>query len=251
MNSIVLIRFKSILHCLVPGLLVIALVCISTNVLAQGIVAPAKPVDAAKKKKEDRRFRGMVALGFNAAQIDGDRMAGYYTFGVNAGVGSFAMITKKLSISAEIGYSMKGGKSTLANSKISTRNIVLDYVEIPIMFNYHDPRIAIFGGGFTIGGLVRNKQTIYDSFGNQTNTLTYKDSQNNDRSIQIDDAYLNLYRKYELGATAHVTFLIKNIIGIQCKFQYSIIPIAKVPDGNLKNGAQRNNVLTLRAMYLF
>jgi len=39
---------------------------------------------------------------------------------------------------------------------------------------------------------------------------------------------------------------------VQARFNYSITPIAhNLPDGNLRNGNQWNNVLSLRLMYIF
>lgn len=232
-------------------ILFIFLLCISFVTIAQD-TKPAEPNTAAVTKKKERRFRGMIIAGFNACQVDGDRMAGYYKFGFNGGVGAFAMISKRFSISAELLYSMKGGKNTITSSKYSTRNITLDYAEAPIMFNYHDRKVAIFGAGFSMGGLVRNKQVVYNEFGTQQQYVNIKDATGNMVQVDLNDEYFRHYRKYEFAVVAHATFLIKNIVAIQARFQYSMIPIAtNLPDGNLKNGNQWNNVLSLRAMYLF
>jgi hypothetical protein len=206
-------------------------------------------------KFNKRIFRGMVIAGFNATQVDGDRLAGYYNFGFNGGVGAFIMLEKKrkVSISAELLYSMKGAKSTITTSKVDSRTIALDYAEIPIMVNFHDKQVAIFGAGFAVGGLVRNVQKAYDGFGNSAN-LSYKDANGVTQSIDITpgSAYYSFYRKYELGVVAHATFLIKKVIGVQARFNYSMLPIAhNLPDGNLRNGNQWNNALSLRLMYIF
>jgi hypothetical protein len=202
-------------------------------------------------KFEKRRFRGMVIAGFNMSQVDGDRMGGYYKFGFNGGVGAFAMIKKKFSISMELLYNMKGAKSQLSNAKYSSRNITLDYADIPIMFNFHDKHIAIFGGGFSIGGLIRKKQVIYDDNGYEQPNLKYKVN-GQDRFVTIE-SYMNNYRGFDFQFVGHATFLIKRKIGIQARFGYSILGLGKVrfPDGNLRDGQQRNNVLSLRMFYMF
>lgn len=104
---------------------------------------------SAEDKFAKRRFIGMVIAGFNMTQVDGDRMAGYYNFGFNGGVGAFAKIGKRFSISMELLYNMKGAKSQLNYAKINARYITLDYADIPVMFNFHDKQIAIFGAGFS------------------------------------------------------------------------------------------------------
>lgn len=197
--------------------------------------------------KEKRRFKGMVIAGFNVAQVDGDRMGGYYKFGFNGGVGAFAMIKKKFSISAELLYNMKGARSQLSTSRVSSRIIQLDYAEAPIMFNYHDKKLAIFGLGFSFGGLIRQKQLTFDAFGNETGQLKLPNG-----SFISNENYVAGYKKYDFQFIGHVTFIIKKIIGIQGRFGYSIAPIGVgMADGNLKNSKQWNNVLSLRTMYIF
>ncbi len=214
---------------------------------AQTTTTPAKPLSKKEEAKDTRRFKGMVIGGFNVSQVDGDRMGGYYKFGFNGGVGAFAMIKKNFSISAELLYSMKGAKSSLSNAKISSRVIQLDYAEAPIMFNYHDKKLAIFGAGFSFGGLVRRKQSTFNDFGNETGQLKLPNG-----AYVSNDKYVAQYKRYDIQFVGHVTFLIKKFIGIQARFGYSIAPIAVgMPDGNLKNSKQWNNVLSLRAMYIF
>lgn len=213
-----------------------------------------KKKDALQQEEDklyQRRFRGMVVAGFSMSQIDGDRMAGYYKFGFNGGVGAYAMIKKRFSISMELLYSMRGAKSQLNNAKVSSRTISLDYLDVPIMFNYHDRKIAIFGAGFQVGALVRRKQTVYDSQGMQLSTLTYSVG-GNERTVAIDEYNAN-YRALDLQVVGHATFLIKKRIGIQGRFGYSILGMGKqkFDDGNLANKQQRSNVLSLRVFYMF
>ena len=207
----------------------------------------SKPSANEDDTKDNSRFKGMVIAGFNVSQVDGDRMGGYYKFGFNGGVGAFAMIKKKFSISAELLYSMKGARSQLSTSKVSSRVIQLDYAEAPIMFNFHDKKIAIFGLGFSFGGLIRKKQATYDIFGYDTGQLKLPNG-----SYISNDNYVAGYKKYDFQFIGHVTFIIKKVIGIQGRFGYSMAPIGiGMGDGNLKNSKQWNNVLSLRTMYIF
>jgi hypothetical protein len=119
------------------------------------------------------------------------------------------------------------------------------------MFNFHDKHIAIFGGGFSIGGLIRKKQVIYDDNGYEQPNLKYKVN-GSDRQFPIE-TYMNNYRGFDFQFVGHATFLIKRKIGIQARFGYSILGLGKgrFIDGNLSSGQQRNNVLSLRMFYMF
>ena len=209
-----------------------------------------KESTSADEKFANRRFRGMIIAGFNMSQVDGDRMAGYYKFGFNGGIGAFAMIKKKFSISMELLYNMKGAKSQLNNAKVNSRTITLDYADIPIMFNFHDKNIAIFGAGFSVGGLIRKKQDVYDGSGNKQFDLKYTVS-GQDKYVNIE-SYMANYRGIDFQLVGHATFVVKKRIGIQARFGYSLLGLGKVPfiDGNLRSGQQRNNVLSLRLFYM-
>lgn len=231
-------------------LLLVVVFALPLSICAQIQNVPPKASESKEDKASKRRFRGMIIAGFNLSQIDGDRMAGYYKFGFNGGVGTFAMISKKFSISMELLYNMKGAKSQLNSAKLNSRNISLDYLDIPLMFNFHDKNIAIFGGGFSIGGLIRQRQDIYDAQGNKQLDLNYKIN-GQDYFVTLD-SYNKNYRAFDFQFVAHATFLIKKVIGVQARVGYSILGLGKTrfPDGNLSTGQQRSNVLSLRLFYL-
>lgn len=192
-------------------------------------------------KDGNKLFRGYVVAGMNFTQIDGDRMAGYNQIGANVGGGVFVTYTKKFTNSLEISYTMRGAKSGLAHTQ-KTNNyswFQMDYIEIPLMFNYHDFKIAIFSAGFSFTQLIRSKYVNIDP-----NTEFYNSN---------------------FDLVAGVTFLFKNHWGLNFKYNYSIM-------NNLVNGGKRgtivtqpakssstgggslnwyHNVLTFRAMYVF
>ncbi len=232
-------------------LILFLLLCMSIPSIAQSTSTKKTPASVTDDKASNRRFRGMVIAGFNMSQIDGDRMAGYYKFGFNGGVGVFAMIKKKFSLSMELLYNMKGAKSQLNNAKYNSRSISLDYLDIPVMFNFHDKKIAIFGAGFSVGGLIRKNQVIYDAQGYKQPYLNYKDVNGDNQTVTLDSYNAN-YRPYDFQVVGHATFLIRKVIGVQARFAYSLVGLGKVsfPDGNLSSGQQRSNVLSLRLFYM-
>jgi hypothetical protein len=194
-------------------------------------------------KDDDRLFKGYVALGANFTQIDGDNSAGYNNIGANGGVGAFIMYSKKFSNSLEISYTMKGARRYLAQPLTANKNFSyqMDYIEIPLLFNYHDFKFAIFQAGFAYSNVIRSK-FVY-----------------NNSTFPVD------FYKWNLDLVVSTTFLIKEHWGINFKFNYSLL-------NNLDNGGARggligkqnaklsnrtaggtnwyHNVLTFRLMYI-
>jgi len=194
-------------------------------------------------KKKDRLFLGYAAAGFNLNQIDGDRSAGYNNIGANVGIGAFITYSKKFSNSLEISYSMKGAKSSFNYRKSHPGyfSYQMDYIEIPLLFNYHDFKVAIFHIGASYSNTIRTKFMIQ-----QSNVLIP-------------------YHTWNLDMVVGFTFLIKEHWGLNFKYNYSML-------NNLKNGSNRGNLisqpaknssstngilnwyhntLTFRAMYIF
>lgn len=185
---------------------------------------------AQETKKDKQLFVGYVAGGVNATQIAGDRMAGYRKLGANAGVGSYIMYTPKFSNSVEIAYTMKGSQSRFKNNDPSNfSKFVFDYVEIPLLFNYHEQKIAIFHAGFSFGRLIR--YSLYDA-----STLLMGDP-----------------KKWDFAAVVGATFLIKERFGLQLKANFSVNSLWTLPDSTsrARRGGWYHNVLNFRFAYLF
>lgn len=209
--------------------------------------------DVKKESFQDKKrlFRAYVVAGANFNQIDGDRSGGYNSIGVNGGGGVFVTYTKKFSNSLEITYSMRGAKSNAfkAATTAGTFTYQTDYIDIPVLFNYHDFKVAIFQGGFSYTQMVRSK------------------FQGNPIPASNDNLY-----KWNIDAVVGVTFLIKNHWGLNFKYNYSLLNNLKkfdssgdrLPRGGLIgpqsaknsnrgiNGGSNwyHNVLTFRLMYV-
>lgn len=89
--------------------------------------------------KAQERFKAGIIVGFNAAQLDGDRSAGYNKLGLVAGLRGVTVITNKIEVSIELLYSQRGSRSSLVpdNSNVPFK-IATDFIEIPLLFNYKD-----------------------------------------------------------------------------------------------------------------
>lgn len=183
-----------------------------------------------ENSNDKQLFVGYIAAGMNATQIAGDRMAGYRKVGANAGVGSFIMYKPFFSNSIEIAYSMKGSQTAFKNNDpFNFKKFVFDYVEIPVLFNYHEEKIAIFQAGFTFARLIR--YDLYDA-----------------NSLLLGEP-----KKWDFAATVGAIFLVKERFGIGVRANFSLNSIWKLPDNSsrARRGGWYNNALSFRFMYMF
>lgn len=89
--------------------------------------------------KAQDRFNGAVVFGFNAAQIDGDNLAGYDKLGLMGGVKLDYRLDNPWYLSLELLYSQRGSQSELrSDGSVPLRKINLQYVEIPLLIRYKD-----------------------------------------------------------------------------------------------------------------
>ena len=140
-----------------------------------------------------QQFNAGLIAGFNASQIDGDKLAGYDKLGLTGGIKSIYQLNDRMELSLELLYSMRGSQSDINSSAgLGIRKLHLDYLSLPLLYTYKDwyqqendyYRIH-FSAGFSFGRLfnyaVRDFEFEIES-GNGT-------LQKNDFSIIADIAY--------------------------------------------------------------
>lgn len=213
-----------------PRVLFIILFLLPITLLAQD-VTKKKSKKALDDPYREQIIQPSIILGFNSTQIDGDNLSGFRKFGANAGGGAFIMLPKNFSVNFEILYSMKGSKSSKSEAARYNGDykLILDYIDIPIGFNYHDKERAIFGLGVIVNNLVRYEET----FG----------------ATKLDSDY----KKLGVEFMANLSFVIKRHYGINFRYQYSITQInnGATATNPFNQGTQRSNILTMRFMYIF
>lgn len=109
-----------------------------------------------------RVFRGGFQAGFTSAQVHGDGFAGFDKGGIMTGVVLQIPFKEKSSVQMELNYVMKGSFDP-PNYNIGKNyfsKIRLDYVEMPIQYNYK-PQKWIFSIGASVGILTKNTQESY------------------------------------------------------------------------------------------
>jgi len=197
-----------------------------------------------QKQEEYQLFKAGVLAGFNVSQVEGDGVAGYNKIGANGGATAYVRFHENMSVSFEILYSQKGAKRTLTNaSPECSYKLVLDYIDVPVLFNYHDNKIGIFSAGLSVGNLIRTKEK---------------------RQGLETPIPNNSYNSRVLEGVVSVTFMLTDNLGLNLRGSYSLGGIGqrtldpnhpfdkKCLSGN-RFGTLRqfNNVLTLRGLWRF
>lgn len=86
-----------------------------------------------------QKFEGAAFLGFNASQIDGDKLAGYNKIGINAGLNISYNLSDPWQLNIDFGYSQRGSRTgLLSNEGEYPRKLTLNYIELPIYISYQD-----------------------------------------------------------------------------------------------------------------
>lgn len=208
-----------------------------------------------------QRFIGGVVGGMNITQIEGDQVNGYKKAGFNAGAMLMIPLNRKQTffVTMELLYTQKGAfqsnftetvkalpydDTLLINPSIPKNNkiyykIRLDYVEVPVIFHYEDPRTGFaIGVGASWSRLVNYQETL---FGHRLYT----------------DLQSGRYKRNEWSYLIDVKIPIYQALKLNFRYQYSMLPIGAERtfySGNNVAPFTRlpyNNVLTLRVVYTF
>lgn len=194
--------------------------------------------------KRDGLFQAIFAGGVNISQIDGDEQAGYRQPGAHAGVGVMVKFHKNMSVSTEVLYNMKGAYKRLNVNETpqSMFRQSWDYVSIPLHFNVHDKKLIIASAGLSFNYLVRNKlrYDVYDFAGNVSDSLSSFGRQ----ALSVEP------RKFDLCVNLGFQFLIKKVLGIGARFEYSLIGLKPSLGPQTKVARMFNNTITFRVQYI-
>jgi hypothetical protein len=180
----------------------------------------------AQGQKADPRFRGYPVVGFNISQIDGDLLAGFHKPGLQAGAGVYAFLDQqsRMSLSMEILFNQKGSRTRPGSFPVY--KFLLNYVDLPVQFNYHDKDRMIFSGGFSYGRL----------FGATD-------------SLKLDDSTTSVFAPREFGYLVTATFLVKENIGIGLRYSGSLATFGEAINPKVKG--LTNRAITIRGSYIF
>lgn len=189
-------------------------------------------------------FKGGPIIGFNATQVDGDERIGFKRFGLHAGATVMVPLKNNFSVGMEVLYSEKGSyekpHAVYFDSLNGAYNLIMNYVEIPLMVYYKDKDFITFGTGFSYNYLFKYTETAHG------------------RRISNWNNDLPEPNKNDITWIAHVDVpLTKKIPNLKLNFRYcySVKSFRTVTFKGLQGDPWRrkqfHNILTLRLMYIF
>ncbi len=192
----------------------------------------AQDEDAERRigSSEDARFRATFLLGMNAAQIDGDDLAGFNKVGLNVGGQVNIVLDRndwvgRFQPSVGIAFSQKGSRPNNNDpSGLQSQRFSLSYAQIPVMINYVDHRL-MFSAGFAYGQLVNSK--FIDNNG-----------------IDVSESASENYNKADVSFIGGATFYATNNIGLNINWERSLTTVNNI-------GWQVNRLISFKVAYTF
>ncbi len=202
---------------------------------------------AQEKPEEPSLFQAALIVGFNATQVDGDNFAGFHKVGLNAGGTVFVRFHDRVSTSFELLYSQKGskGKVNVNNQRLETFELSLDYLEIPLLLNYHDKKVATFSLGISFNRLIRGKRI--ESVQGIPVELPIDYTTN--KGTSCPDLCIN--DKNDFNIIGGVTFTFKEHYGLNLRYAYSLTSMGFSTTSKFPGGKMYNNIVSCRGMYIF
>jgi hypothetical protein len=115
-----------------------------------------------------QRFGAGIIVGLNAAQVNGDDLAGYNKLGLRGGLRGITYLSDKTEINIDILFSQRGSASELvANNSLPRRLVNLNYIEVPVTFTFKDWQDergfykVHFQGGLAYSRLISSKVDFF------------------------------------------------------------------------------------------
>jgi hypothetical protein len=190
--------------------------------------------------EDPKLFKGGIVVGANFGQIDGDRYAGYFKVGINAGAVLYTRLSDRFSLSMELLFSQKGARGNFNQNSggdtlvtITKQRVNLNYAEIPVLLNIFDKNKSHVGLGMSYSQLISSDEKI----------VTNPD-------LFYDETKFP-FKKVDLNIIASANMHLYKGLYANLRFQYSIIPIRSNIDPVFARSSQYNNMWVLRVMYLF
>lgn len=107
-----------------------------------------------------QNIQGGAIGGLNFSQVDGDQFAGFHKVGMNVGLIAEIPLKEKWSMSMEFLYSEKGSLNNNLLYPNSPFKMAMNYVDVPILLNFHDKNKFVFGAGLAYCELMDYKAEV-------------------------------------------------------------------------------------------
>ncbi|OFY84635.1 MAG: hypothetical protein A3F72_01370 [Bacteroidetes bacterium RIFCSPLOWO2_12_FULL_35_15] len=182
--------------------------------------------------KAQQRFKAGLKVGLSTSQVAGDTYSGFHQAGFDGGGFVNGKLSEKWTAQFEIIYIQKGSKHRPDPDKgdLSSYFLRLDYVEVPVLFQYHQQKFT-FEAGPGFGYLVKVKEV------------------NDYGEITGDRPFFKTEASFNLG----ISYTIYKNLAMNWRYCNSFLAIRKHASGASRwyNPGQINNVLAFTLTYQF
>ena len=183
-----------------------------------------------------QRFKAGIVLGVTAAQINGDDSAEFNKLGLTGGLRAVTILSEKSDVLIELLYSQRGSQTALSSRSVAFQRVVhLDYIEVPILFNYKDWLAddddyykLHFQGGLSYGRLFNSR---------------FEDS-------PLEEA-APFFRENDFSWAAGATFFINENVGFSARYNRSINLLFKSNSTNANVNSLLSFFLSFSGNYIF
>ncbi|MCF8369793.1 MAG: PorT family protein [Bacteroidales bacterium] len=193
-----------------------------------------------------QRIHGAVIGGINLSQVDGDEIYGFSKLGFNAGLAAIVPVQNSFIFSIETVFNQKGSFQSdkyssfdsLGNELTGQYKLMLNYLEVPVLFLYNDKDVITAGGGFSFGRLIDVQETEHG------------------RKIESTSLNTGPYERNDFNILADIRFRIFKKTNLNLRYAYSMNKIRTRDFYDLQGRLtatrkQYNNVISLRLVYMF
>lgn len=180
-----------------------------------------------------QNFGGGFYGGIAASQISGDRLAGFNKPGIDAGIFTNLTLNEKLKVQLELSYIQKGSRDNANPDKGDYESYLLrlNYIEIPILFNYRVNKSFSFEAGPYFSYLLGFSEK--DFYGDIAGSRDFYD--------------------YDSGIVGGMHYIINDNINAVFRVSNSVLPVREHKGGGTYrlNRGQYNSVVSLTLHYIF
>lgn len=186
-------------------------------------------------------FSAAAVLGFNAAQVDGDQLAGFDKVGLVGGLRGSALLGEKTDLHVEFLYSHRGSRPDIFNATVDPDiELKLNYIDLPVYISYSDwydergfYKMAV-NGGVSFGRLISAR--TFDRY--------------NEEEINLDNL-ANDFNENELSFLLGFTFRSSEHIVFSGRYTQAITPLLNAEKLGYQIPNLRSYWLSFRIEYLF
>ena len=124
-----------------------------------------------------QQIRGGIIAGVSPSQVSGDRLSGFNKVGFTGGVLAKTSLSNKVDVEIELLYIQKGSRKPIDpdNNDYEQYLLELNYVEVPLIFQYYFNEKWTFDAGLSYGRLIMSRES--DEYGEFPEIYPFKESE--------------------------------------------------------------------------